>query len=64
MKKEKDVAFFNDNENKDYGLFEIFNLKKLHLENLGKAPVKWYYDASGYTNANQYTEVELKNRER
>ncbi len=57
----KDEDFFNENEKKDYELLTLFN-EKLRLNKLGKTPRKWYYDASGYTSLNTYTEIELKNR--
>lgn len=57
---EKD-NFYDVEEIKDFNLLKIFN-NKLNIKDLGQAPKKWYYDASGYTNLEQYVEMELKNR--
>lgn len=53
--------FYNKNEEKDFEMLLLFN-DKLKINDLGKTPAKWYYDASGYTSINTYTEIELKNR--
>lgn len=55
--------FFSKNEEKDFEMLLLFN-DKLKINDLGKTPTKWYYDASGYTSINTYTEIELKNRNR
>lgn len=57
----KNSSFYTEEENKDFELLELFN-NKLKLTELGKAPSKHYYDASGYTSTLQYVEMELKNR--
>ena len=57
----KDEKFFTEEEVKDWELLKLFN-EKIKLNDLGHTPVKWYYDASGHTHLNQYTEIELKNR--
>lgn len=61
MKTKKNDGYYTAEELKDYNLLTLFN-EKLNLKDLGQTPKKWYYDASGYTNINQYTELELKNR--
>lgn len=53
--------FYSVEELKDWELLQLFN-EKIKLNNIGQTPKKWYYDASGYTHLNQYTELELKNR--
>ena len=53
--------FYTVEELKDWELLKLFN-EKIKLDNLGQTPKKWYFDASGYTHLNQYTEIELKNR--
>lgn len=53
--------FYSVEELKDWELLNLFN-DKIKLNNLGQTPKKWYFDASGYTHLNQYTELELKNR--
>ena len=53
--------YYSQEESKDWELLLQFN-KKLRLDNMGRTPDKHYYDASGITNCNQYTEIELKNR--
>lgn len=53
--------FYSVEELKDWELLKLFN-EKIKLNNLGQTPKKWYFDASGYTHLNQYTELELKNR--
>lgn len=57
----RDEKFYTAEEVKDWELLKLFN-EKLKLNDLGQTPKKWYYDASGHTNLNQYTELELKNR--
>lgn len=54
--------FYTVEELKDWELLKLFN-EKIKLNNIGQTPKKWYYDASGYTHLNQYTEIELKNRQ-
>jgi hypothetical protein len=54
--------FYTVEELKDWELLKLFN-DKIKLNNLGQTPKKWYFDASGYTHLNQYTEIELKNRQ-
>lgn len=54
--------FYSVEELKDWELLKLFN-DKIKLNNLGQTPKKWYFDASGYTHLNQYTEIELKNRQ-
>lgn len=53
--------YYDVEEVKDYELLKLFN-EKIKLDELGQTPKKYYYDASGYTNVNQYCEIELKNR--
>lgn len=53
--------FYSVEELKDWELLQLFN-DKINLNKLGQTPKKWYFDASGYTHLNQYTELELKNR--
>ena len=54
--------YYSVEELKDWELLQKFNAK-INLLDLGQTPKKYYYDASGFTNCNQYTEVELKNRQ-
>lgn len=54
--------FYSVEELKDWELLKLFN-DKINLTKLGQTPKKWYFDASGYTHLNQYTEIELKNRQ-
>lgn len=54
-------SYYTEEEIKDYELLNHFN-NKLKLNEMGKAPSKHYYDASGYTSTHQYVEIELKNR--
>lgn len=53
--------FYTEEEIKDYKLLNLFN-DKLNLKSLGQTPKKYYFDASGYTNINEFVEMELKNR--
>ena len=57
----KNENYYTVNEIKDFNLLTLFN-QKLKIEDLGQAPKKYYYDASGRTTTGQYIEFELKNR--
>ena len=60
MRKNDD--YFNANEKTDFEKLISFNDKKQFFNELYKTPEKHVYDASGRTNDNRQTAIELKSR--